>query len=1671
MKPKFGSLAAALSPISRVTLIVFASMCAAGNASAASGVWTGTTTGGTWSNVANWNAGVVADGSGFLADFTTLDLPVGAFTVSLDTARTIGSLSFGDIDGGTAGTWTLSGANTLTLAGTPVITTGVNTTISSVVGGTVGYSKEGTGTLTLTGDNSTALTGTVTLKGGTLSLITGSATNLQKAIGNAANPVVFQGGTLALNGSTSNDNGSTIWGPFANPISVASGQSGTINTFPRGAITSVLTGAGTMNLRVRATRCDLTGNWNAFTGNVVVSSQLNPTFGDLRVNGTNQFANSKLHLNPAVFMSQVFNPPNGGTTASTTIQNIGELSGSAGSILSGNPVSGRFVAWTIGALNTNSTFAGTIQNAAGACRIIKVGTGTLTLTGNNTYTGNNGATAGTQVTAGTLSVGDGGATGSLGATDTAVSTGATLIFNRDDSSVSSYPGILSGSGSVIKRGTGQVTFSGVNTFISGITIEGGRIGVANPSSLGASSGNVAFSIGNGGLVSTAPSVVIANPMTIDSGITASFASSAATNSLELSGTISGSGSANIDGSGLVAISSTTNSYSGTTTVSSGSLVLTNTSGSATGTGSVSLSGGTLAGTGFISGAVSAGSTSSIRPGTLNLASSGVGAPITVGSLALAGGSTIYNEFVDSSTYDRIVVTDANGLTSSANSGNPVLVDLRSSNSSAKWTNPGTYDIIQFSGSFTGDPDQIFEVTPASQQVGLTYAFSVSGNFIRLTISGALPSQWNVDSDGLWSVTGNWLNGVPGAAGATANFASAITSPRTVTLDSNRTVGLVQFNNANAYSISGTSTLTFDQSSGNAGITVVQGDHGIQSPVALTDTLDVVMSSASDSLVLGGAVSGAGGIVKSSAGDLTLGAAGTYSGAVSFSNGTLSFASGGLGTGSLSLANSTLAWLGGNTQDITDRAITFASGTNTFDVGANAVQLANAFGGGSSDPFIKKGSGKLTLAADADFFGTVTVNDGPLQLGNGGANGSLTGAITNNGGLIVERSADLSLSQVISGTGSLQQAGASVLTLAGTNTFTGNTSITNTSGSILLANPLALQGSTLSYVTSGGSVSFGSLTAVTLGGLSGGRPITLENATPAAIALTVGANGESTTYSGAISGAGSLTKSGAGILTLSGISSIAGSNTVTGGTILLSGAMTTPFVAVNSGQIHVSGGTLSCSAGSTLGTSGLAGTLRVSNGGSVTLASVQTGTADNSLLIVEDGTLTAASVVLQRTSNGGTGADPVAAPAGSGFVVTGGTASISGALTVGTSNSSATSLISGGTTTVGGVVTIGNSSNTRWNMLEVSGGVFTSTDTTTGVLLSPNAGTANRSALIVSSSGIATVEKVTMGTPTSAAGTGRVTVSGGTLYVGSGGIVQNAAPAFTSELRLSGGTLAGKASWSTSVPVSITGTGTSTIKAADASDLPVDIMLNGPVSGTGSFDKTGGGTLTLSAVNTHSGNTTVLGGVLKVQTKSFADDALVSVDLAAGAALNLDFSGGDKVGTFLIDSITQPDGIYGSLTNTTPGITQTAAITGTGLLYVNLDPPSSPYASWTSANGLTAGVNDGPTQDPDNDGIENLLEFVLGGLPLTPNTSILPTLDASGSNFVFTFNRSDESEAEVTLAFQHGADLAAWTNVSIGAADSLPTVAVAENGASPDQITVTIPKGLNTRIFGRLQGTK
>ncbi len=293
------------------------------------------------------------------------------------------------------------------------------------------------------------------------------------------------------------------------------------------------------------------------------------------------------------------------------------------------------------------------------------------------------------------------------------------------------------------------------------------------------------------------------------------------------------------------------------------------------------------------------------------------------------------------------------------------------------------------------------------------------------------------------------------------------------------------------------------------------------------------------------------------------------------------------TGGLNVGTSTAATL-----TLTDDG---TGGTQTY---SGAVSGTTTFAGALT----KAGSGTWTIDQTLGYTGGTTFAGGVLDVGSAGALGS-TGTLSFSGGTLQYSAANTTdysgrfsqaasqaynidtngqnvtfATPLTSSGGSLTKTGTGTLTLTAANTYTGTT--TASAGTLDLANALALQNSTLAL--GGGATTFDasvSANAFTLGGLSGNGnlPLTNNASTPAALALSVGNNNASTTYGGNLSGPGSLTKLGAGTLTLT------GANTYTGGTILTDD----PILNLGSagalgstGTITLNGGTLQFSAANT-----------------------------------------------------------------------------------------------------------------------------------------------------------------------------------------------------------------------------------------------------------------------------------------------------------------------------------------------------------------------------------------------------------------------------------------------------------------------------------------------------------
>lgn len=409
---------------------------------AASGTWSETTGDGAWSNGTFWVGGTVADGADSTANFSAIDVSAtavnGAFpgffrnAVQLDSPRTIGNLTFGDSIPASPGGWQLytndTVANILTLAGaTPTITVSPLGPIDTVplggtgtqaeviddaqvtnvtLAGTSGFTKTGAGILTLMAANPN-LSGNINVNQGTLRLRSAASFDFDATVTPERANVNMANGTVLESEVSVGDIVATGAG-----ISVAPGAAVTIRKI--GTLTVDFTevgGAGsTVNLEsVGGGNTRLSQNWAAggalHTVNMTGTVPGTPSVFQLRNNSptggffNNSFVGTRVNLSNAVLTT---NANSGGN-----LNMLGQLSGDSTSTLQG-AIGGPVILYEIGAMNTDSTFAGAVTTSNGI-NISKVGTGKLTLSGNLTYTSNLNASADlrggiTRVIGGTLAL-------------------------------------------------------------------------------------------------------------------------------------------------------------------------------------------------------------------------------------------------------------------------------------------------------------------------------------------------------------------------------------------------------------------------------------------------------------------------------------------------------------------------------------------------------------------------------------------------------------------------------------------------------------------------------------------------------------------------------------------------------------------------------------------------------------------------------------------------------------------------------------------------------------------------------------------------------------------------------------------------------------------------------------------------------------------------------------------------------------------------------------------------------------------------------------------------------------------------------------------------------------------------------------------------------------------
>ncbi|MFM6171535.1 MAG: beta strand repeat-containing protein, partial [Sphaerospermopsis kisseleviana] len=583
------------------------------------------------------------------------------------------------------------------------------------------------------------------------------------------------------------------------------------------------------------------------------------------------------------------------------------------------------------------------------------------------------------------------------------------------------------------------------------------------------------------------------------------------------------------------------------------------------------------------------------------------------------------------------------------------------------------------------------------------------------------------------------------------------------------------------------------------------------------------------------------------------------------------------------------------------------GANT---GANLIAgtiADNNTAAGGTLGLIKAGSGRWVLGGDNTYTGGTIVQGGTLQIGNGGFTGSVLGGIVNDGTLVVDRAGAVLLANAITGSGSLVKAGSGGLTLAGTNTYAGTTTVL--SGALGINQVAALPG-----WDQAGRYSVASGAALTVGNSVTEEQITAIVATGNLLPgsqLGFDTTDGNRTYSAVIAGNQGFAKTGANALVLDAQNTYTGASVLYGGVVNLAVAQT----GVDSGPLGANGAIVFFGGGIQYSVANAtdysprftttAGQVYSvdTNGRDITWASALSSSGGG-VLKAGAGSLTLttpSSLSGPSTVSGGTLV--VAAPAAFGSLSGGGTILNSAGIALGESGLSGTfaGVISGSgalTKAGAGVATL-TGVNTFTGSTVVTGGTLrlTGAGALAGNLVNQSAvvfDKAENLAYAGAISGTGSLEKLASGTLSLSGpstytgvtrlGTGVVEVAaaddGATGPLGAGGTIS-----------FEGGTLrysaantrdySGRFSTASGQPFLVDTAGQTATWASSLS------------SANGSLTKLGSGTLRLTAANSFSGGTTVSAGTLRLENSS-------ALGTSSGVSINGSSAAVELAGDISID---------------------------------------------------------------------------------------------------------------------------------------------------------------------------
>ncbi len=789
-----------------------------------------------------------------------------------------------------------------------------------------------------------------------------------------------------------------------------------------------------------------------------------------------------------------------------------------------------------------------------------------------------------------------------------------------NSDIFTIQGVIGGEGSLTKTGTGTLVLSGSNTYSGGTGIQEGTLSVGSANNLGVGgltfyggtlkatgpvSTSVPVNISVDSTISSSDATILSGTLTGLNAITLNLATTGSgTNSLgtvftdigdvfTISGVIGGGQTLTKTGSGTLALSGA-NNYTGGTSIQLGTLSVG--SPSNLGTGGLTLGGGTLQTTGAFSSsmAVSVIANSTITSNAATILSGTLtGSPGTTLALNGTGSNSLAAITVPSGVFTVDGIIGGASLLTKAGAG---TLSLAQANTYTGGTtiNAGTLALsasggLYFRGAVSINGTSIFDISNAgSSLIGIGSLEAAENSMISL---GSKTLQFSLEGDSVIAAT------ITGSGGQLNKFGTG-----SATLSGSNTFsgGVILYEGQITLTSStglGTGLLTANDN------TILSIASGIvaSNAISLGIGTTINVSSGGDG-TLSGVISGSGSLIKTGSNKLILTSENTYSGSTSINVGTLALSGSGALVNSSSVAIGSIAILdiSGVTLGTTLNTI---SGTGNIALGSKALTVAQStaqtFSGeiSGTGSFIKQGYQTLSLTGINLFTGGTTISEGTIALVGYGSlastgalflegtsgfdisglveSGQIVGDLTTDLGTSIEIAQkqlsfgtgnDTVVAGIIQGVnGTIVKQGSGIVTLSGTNSYSGGTTIEG--GALSLSSASNIGGSATSLTFNGGDlvltdniaitgnltvlqsaeIALGSNTLTVSGGgfAEGGDGMTLSSTGLGSLILSnILADSGIFTITAPISGLQALTIQGGETLVLAGI------NTYSGGTSLL-----------------------------------------------------------------------------------------------------------------------------------------------------------------------------------------------------------------------------------------------------------------------------------------------------------------------------------------------------------------------------------------------------------------------------------------------------------------------------------------------------------------------------------------